>query len=216
MTRSDVRRIRSGDEPMHARSPLRMRLVLASVGLASAIAGVVFFVVEHAPAYVAACAALGVIAVSDIVIIIRHLRQGPHWQPGRDIPPYRPVEEPAEPVAFHAPPTIRTRRRIYLAMMAVCLGLVVNAWTWVRHFSIGAALVMSAIAAVIPPFAAMAANAGGNRDDSWDDFGDGEWDDGWDERWAEQRSDGPQDSEVQDGEPQDGEAEGDEPQEKAS
>ena len=29
MTKSDPQRIRSGDEPMHARSPLRMRLTMA-------------------------------------------------------------------------------------------------------------------------------------------------------------------------------------------
>jgi hypothetical protein len=24
--------------------------------------------------------------------VVRHIRQGPHWQPGRDVPPYRPPE----------------------------------------------------------------------------------------------------------------------------
>src|SRR3982074_1455913 len=36
-------RIRSGDEPVHARSPLRLRLGLALTGLANGLAGVIVF-----------------------------------------------------------------------------------------------------------------------------------------------------------------------------
>ncbi|OSC54889.1 hypothetical protein B5181_36695, partial [Streptomyces sp. 4F] len=25
-----------------------------------------------------------------LVVVLRRIRQGPHYQPGRDIPPYRP------------------------------------------------------------------------------------------------------------------------------
>jgi hypothetical protein len=27
-----------------------------------------------------------------MVMIVRHIRQGPHWQPGRDVPPYPPPD----------------------------------------------------------------------------------------------------------------------------
>jgi hypothetical protein len=27
-------------------------------------------------------------------VILRHIRQGPHYQPGPDVPPYRPPENP--------------------------------------------------------------------------------------------------------------------------
>jgi len=160
-SRFDPHRIRSGDEPMHARSPLRMRLVMALIGLVSAIGGVVFFAYEKAPGFVVACAAFGAIALADIVIVTRHIRQGPHWQPGRNIPPYRPVDEPDDWPAPRGPLSLRTREQIYGAMMGVCLLLIITAWSVVRLFSIGAAVAMSAIAAVIPPFAVMVANMRG-------------------------------------------------------
>ena len=162
-SRFDPHRIRSGDEPMHARSPLRMRLVMALIGLASAIGGVVFFLLEKAPGFVAFCAAVGLIALVDIVIVVRHIRQGPHWQPGRDIPPYRPVEEPGDWPAPRPPLSQQTRERLYLAMMGTCLALIAVAWTVVRLFSTGAAVAMSAVAAVIPPFAVMVANMRGRE-----------------------------------------------------
>ena len=42
------------------------------------------------------------------------------------------------------------RMRWYLALMGVCLTLIVLAWTIVRQFSTDLALVMSAVAAVLP------------------------------------------------------------------
>jgi len=53
------------------------------------------------------------------------------------------------------------RMRWYLILMGICLGLIVSAWTVVRTFSVPTALAMSAIAAVIPPVAAMVANRHG-------------------------------------------------------
>ena len=52
----------------------------------------------------------------------------------------------------------RVRKRRYFAMMAVCLVLILLAWNVVRFWSTTAAIVMSAVAAVIPPMAAMVAN----------------------------------------------------------
>lgn len=54
----------------------------------------------------------------------------------------------------------RRRRRSYLIMMGVCLGLIVSAWTVVRLWSPGAAVAMSLVAALIPPVAAFVANRG--------------------------------------------------------
>ncbi|KRF11315.1 hypothetical protein ASG90_16260 [Nocardioides sp. Soil797] len=52
------------------------------------------------------------------------------------------------------------RRRIYFVMMGVCILLIVLAWNVVRLWSIPAAVIMSAVAAVIPPTAAILANWG--------------------------------------------------------
>jgi hypothetical protein len=161
MSKFDPHRIRSGDEPMHARSPLRMRLTMALIGLASAIGGVVFFLTQHAPGWAVGVGVIGLLALVDAIVVARHIRQGPHYQPGRDIPPYRPVEAPEEWVPSRPPLSRRTREQIYLAMMGTCLVLIVLAWTVVRLFSTGLAVGMSAVAAVIPPFAVMVANMKG-------------------------------------------------------
>ncbi len=55
---------------------------------------------------------------------------------------------------------LRTRKRAYFIMMGVCLVLIVLAWTLIWRYSILASVVMSAVALVIPPFAAIVANAG--------------------------------------------------------
>lgn len=52
------------------------------------------------------------------------------------------------------------RERAYLAMMGVCLLLIVLAWTLVWRYSTVAAVVMSAVALIIPPVAAIIGNAG--------------------------------------------------------
>jgi len=52
----------------------------------------------------------------------------------------------------------RRRRRWYFAIMGACLLLILLAWNVVRLFSPGAAIVMSAVAAVLPPLAAFVAN----------------------------------------------------------
>jgi hypothetical protein len=53
-----------------------------------------------------------------------------------------------------------TRKRLYFAMMGTCLTLITLAWLVVRLFSVTAAVIMSVIAAVIPPFAAVIGNEG--------------------------------------------------------
>ena len=52
----------------------------------------------------------------------------------------------------------RVRMRWYLGLMGVCLTLIVLAWTVVRFWSTGLAVTMSAVAAVLPPVAAVVGN----------------------------------------------------------
>ncbi|MDG4532387.1 DUF6343 family protein [Streptomyces sp. AV19] len=84
---------RSGNEPMTARSPLRLRCGLASFGLVVSAGGAWLFAASGHPGWAAAFAVLALVTVVDLTLIIRHLRQGPHWQPGRDVPPYDPVDD---------------------------------------------------------------------------------------------------------------------------
>lgn len=52
------------------------------------------------------------------------------------------------------------QRRAYFALMGTCIVLIVVAWNIVRFYSVTAAVAMSAVAAVIPPVAAIIANSG--------------------------------------------------------
>lgn len=82
--------MRTGSEPTTARSPLRMRLWLSLWGMVWAVAGLVAFVITGRAGWATACAVLLVIAVIDLCFVVRRMRQGPHFQPGRDVPPYPP------------------------------------------------------------------------------------------------------------------------------
>ncbi|MFF3843817.1 DUF6343 family protein [Streptomyces sp. NPDC002328] len=84
--------MRTGSEPVTARSPLRMRLWLTVWGLLWAAFGTVAFALVGRTGWAVACGVLWVVITVDLAMILRHLRQGPHYQPGRDIPPYRPPE----------------------------------------------------------------------------------------------------------------------------
>jgi hypothetical protein len=53
-----------------------------------------------------------------------------------------------------------TRRRAYFALMGTCVGLITLAWLVVRLFSVTAAIVMSVLAMLIPPIAAVIGNTG--------------------------------------------------------
>ena len=57
------------------------------------------------------------------------------------------------------PDSMRRRKIRYLIMMGICLTLFVGAWAVVRFYSVTAAVVMSAVAMCIPPFAAIIGNA---------------------------------------------------------
>lgn len=53
---------------------------------------------------------------------------------------------------------LRRRKRWYFALMGLCLLLIVLAWNLVRLWSTTAAVVMSVVAAVLPPIAVIVAN----------------------------------------------------------
>lgn len=55
-------------------------------------------------------------------------------------------------------------RRAYFWLMGACITLILLAWYVVRLWSTTAAIVMTAIAALIPPAAAIVANIGALRD----------------------------------------------------
>ncbi|POX53340.1 hypothetical protein C3489_16055 [Streptomyces sp. Ru71] len=84
--------MRTGSEPTTARSALRMRFWLSVWGLIWAIAGTAGFALAGRPGWAAAFGVLWVVITVDMAVILRHMRQGPHFQPGPDIPPYRPPE----------------------------------------------------------------------------------------------------------------------------
>ncbi|MCY0927496.1 DUF3099 domain-containing protein [Streptomyces sp. H27-H1] len=74
------------------------------------------------------------------------------------------------------------RRRAYFLLMGGCLFLFVSAWSFVRLWSVEAAVAMCVVAMVIPPVAAIVANRRGPDDRWWDDpSGDSKSDEWWDE-----------------------------------
>jgi hypothetical protein len=76
----------------------------------------------------------------------------------RDGSPTDPPESPRSPPQ-PGPLGLRTRKRAYFILMGVCLVLIVLAWMVVYRYSIIAAVIMSVVALVIPPFAAIVGNA---------------------------------------------------------
>ncbi|MCT7354260.1 DUF6343 family protein [Streptomyces sp. 15-116A] len=82
--------MRTGSEPRTARSALRMRFWLSVWGVVWTVFGTAAFAVAGRPGWALACGLLWLIITIDLVVILRHIRQGPHYQPGRDIPPYQP------------------------------------------------------------------------------------------------------------------------------
>ncbi|CAM5696319.1 hypothetical protein SALBM311S_01048 [Streptomyces alboniger] len=85
-------RMRTGSEPTTARSALRARFWLSLRGVVWALFGTTAFALTGRPGWAIACGVLWLVITVDLALIVRHMRQGPHYQPGPDIPPYRPPD----------------------------------------------------------------------------------------------------------------------------
>ncbi|MGW0880761.1 DUF6343 family protein [Streptomyces sp. NPDC002671] len=84
--------MRTGSEPATARSALRARFWLSVWGLIWAIFGTALFALLGRPGWAAAFGMLWLVITIDLTMIVRHIREGPHYQPGPDVPPYWPPE----------------------------------------------------------------------------------------------------------------------------
>jgi Protein of unknown function (DUF3099) len=62
------------------------------------------------------------------------------------------------------PQPSRSDKRWYFALMATCIGLFVLSWALIDRYSMLAAIVVSAVALVIPPFAVIIANVASATD----------------------------------------------------
>ena len=62
------------------------------------------------------------------------------------------------------PEPSRGDKRLYLALMTICIGLFVVSWAVVDRYSATAAVIISVVALVIPPFAVIIANAASATD----------------------------------------------------
>ncbi|MEV7865973.1 DUF6343 family protein [Streptomyces sp. NPDC088124] len=85
---------RTGSEPVTARSALRMRFWLSLWGLVWTGLGTAAFAMAGRPGWAAACGVLVLIVAIDLAVVLRRIRQGPRFQPGRDVPPYPPGHGP--------------------------------------------------------------------------------------------------------------------------
>ncbi|MDK1343667.1 DUF6343 family protein [Streptomyces sp. 378] len=85
--------MRTGSEPRTARSALRARFWLSLWGLLWALFGTVAFVITGRTGWAIACGVLLVIVTIDLAVVLRRIRQGPHYQPGPGVPPYRPPDD---------------------------------------------------------------------------------------------------------------------------
>ncbi|AEW97283.1 MULTISPECIES: DUF6343 family protein [Streptomycetaceae] len=85
--------MRTGSEPTRARSPLRLRVALTLFGLVWALAAAGGFAAAGEPGWAGFFGAIALVAVVDLAVVVHHIRQGPHYQPGRDIPPYWPADD---------------------------------------------------------------------------------------------------------------------------
>jgi hypothetical protein len=73
---------------------------------------------------------------------------------GNDIDPNGPA----------GPQPSRADKRWYFALMTLCIGLFVLSWAVLDRFSTLAAVIVSAVALVIPPFAVIVANVASATD----------------------------------------------------
>ncbi|MER5994688.1 MULTISPECIES: DUF6343 family protein [Streptomyces] len=84
---------RTGNEPVTARSALRMRFRLSVWGLVWTVFGTAAFAIVGRWGWALACGLLWLVVTVDLVVVVRHIRQGAHYQPGPDVPPYEPPSD---------------------------------------------------------------------------------------------------------------------------
>ncbi|MGA2824522.1 MAG: DUF3099 domain-containing protein [Streptosporangiaceae bacterium] len=65
---------------------------------------------------------------------------------------------PEDPGGEAGPEPTRTDKRRYFVLMGICIGLFVLSWAVMDRYSVVAAVIMSGVAVLIPPFAAIVAN----------------------------------------------------------
>ncbi len=73
-------------------------------------------------------------------------------------------QEPGGRSGSVGPQPSRGDKRFYFVLMSVCIGLFVISWAVVDRYSVLAAIILSAVALAIPPFAAIIANAASATD----------------------------------------------------
>jgi uncharacterized membrane protein len=74
------------------------------------------------------------------------------------------ASEEQDPDGSAGPQPSRRDKRVYLVLMTVCIGLFVLSWAVLDRYSTIAAIAVSAVALVIPPFAVIIANVTGAAD----------------------------------------------------
>ncbi len=86
--------------------------------------------------------------------------------PGGAVRPAGPgdVPGPGDPAGPAGPQPSRGDKRLYLVLMTICIGLFVISWAVVDRYSQTAAIAISAVALVIPPFAVIIANVASASD----------------------------------------------------
>jgi hypothetical protein len=82
--------------------------------------------------------------------------------PGRE--ERRTLDNGQDPEGPAGQPPSRFDRRLYFALMTVCIGLFILSWAVLDRYSATAAVVVSVVALAIPPFAAIIANAASAAD----------------------------------------------------
>jgi DUF3099 family protein len=70
----------------------------------------------------------------------------------------------AGPEGPAGPQPSRGDKRLYFLLMGICIGLFVLAWAVLDRYSVTAAVAVSVVALVIPPFAVIIANAASATD----------------------------------------------------
>jgi hypothetical protein len=158
--------VRSGDEPVHARSPLGLRLALTLSGAVLWVGSAALMFGAGMPGPGTGFLVVAALCLVNAAFVVRRLRQGPHWQPGPTVPAYRPVPDDGSAAPARAPrPPVDEHTRVtrYLRIMGTCLGLLVLAWGVVRPWSVPLAVALSLVAMVLPPVAVVVANRGWDR-----------------------------------------------------